>query len=84
MALDDFWWTVNSGYRVLLRSRPFGLPSCGRGSLEKRLRNAVPWLTPAAVEGFDPDDFAFLSPSEREELNVLRRAISASGGDGTG
>jgi hypothetical protein len=36
--------------------------------LERRLANAVPWLTPAAVEGFDPGDFSFLSPEEREDL----------------
>ncbi len=31
------------------------------------MRNAVPWLTPATVEGFDPDDFTFLPQSERDE-----------------
>jgi hypothetical protein len=68
MALDKFWWTVKAATASAFGRVRSDSPHVNAGALEKRLRNAVPWLTPAAVEGFDPDDFSFLSPAEREEL----------------
>jgi hypothetical protein len=68
MALDTFWWTLKSAARSSFGRVRSDSPHVATSSLERRLRNAVPWLTPAAVEGFDPNDFSFLSLDEREEL----------------
>jgi hypothetical protein len=68
MALDTFWWTVKSAARSSFGRVRSDSPHVATSSLERRLRNAVPWLTPAAVEGFDSNDFSFLPSDEREEL----------------
>jgi hypothetical protein len=67
MALDTFWWSVKAAVASSFGRVRSNDPRLS-AMLERRLANAVPWLTPAAVEGFDPGDFAFLSPEEREEL----------------
>jgi hypothetical protein len=43
-------------------------PRLDEDQLAETLRRAALWLTPLSVEGFDPDDFAFLPPREREDL----------------
>jgi hypothetical protein len=68
MALDQFWRSVKAAAtssfgRVRSDSR-----HVATSSIERRLKDVVPWLTPATVEGFDPGDFYFLSPDEREDL----------------
>jgi hypothetical protein len=68
MALDKFWWSVKAAATSSFGRVVSDSPHVATSSIERRLRNAVPWLTPAAVEGFDPNDFSFLSPDEREEL----------------
>jgi hypothetical protein len=68
MALDKFWWTVKAAAVSSFGRLGSDSPHVDLSPIERRLRNAVPWLTPAAVEGFDPDDFSFLSPDERAEL----------------
>jgi hypothetical protein len=85
MALDNFWWTVKAAAGSSI-GRVAGSHHVDTSRIEKRLRFAVPWLAPAAVEGFDPDDFSILSPDEREELQSrveeFRRVAATVPGDG--
>jgi hypothetical protein len=68
MALDEFWRNVKIAASLLWPDVETDAPGLDSDQLARRLRNAGLWLTPATVEGFDPDDFKFLSPSERDEL----------------
>jgi hypothetical protein len=70
MALDDFW--QNAKIAASLVEPRVNADSSGLdpAHLHRLMRNAVIWLTPATVAGFDPCDFTFLSPSEREELKT--------------
>lgn len=44
-------------------------PMVNAGDIERILRSAVLWLTPAAVQGFDERDFDFLPSHERDQLS---------------
>jgi hypothetical protein len=88
MALEDFWRSVKAGASLLdPRVRVgTGASSLDPDHLQRLFRNAVIWLTPASVAGFDPRDFTFLSPSERKELKAcvegFRRVAETVPGDG--
>jgi hypothetical protein len=70
MALERFWWNVKIGASNLWPEVQTDDPGLDRNRLARLLRSAVPWLTPATVEGYDLDDFTFLSPSQRDELRT--------------
>jgi hypothetical protein len=68
MALEEFWANVRSAGGFLLRRAAVDSPRLDASRIERILRRSRKWLTPKAVEGFDPDDFAFLSEEERRDL----------------
>lgn len=70
MALDKFWWNVKLAASDLWIDVQTDDPGLDSNRLTRLIRNAVLWLTPATVEGFDPDDFTFLPQSERDELRT--------------
>jgi hypothetical protein len=68
MALDEFWRNVKIAASLLWPDVLTDAPDIDSDRLARRLRSAAMWLTPATMEGFDPEDFKLLSPSEREDL----------------
>jgi hypothetical protein len=68
MALDEFWRNVKIAASLLWPDVLTDAPDIDSDRLARRLKSAALWLTPATVEGFDPKDYKFLSPSERDEL----------------
>src|SRR3954467_7531687 len=86
MPLREFWLRVRNG--IGLRGQQDSIDSrhLDPVRLRERLGRSSAWLTPQTVEGFDPDDFDFLPPGERDGLaeNVraflaVARAIPADG-----
>jgi hypothetical protein len=75
MALADFLINFSTAARFLApKVDTDSQLSEDRDRFQKTLERATIWLTPRAVDGFDPDDFSFLPPSQRAELirNVER------------
>jgi hypothetical protein len=68
MTLQEFWANVRSAGGFLLRRAAVDSPRLDANRIERVLRRSRKWLTPKAVAGFDPDDFAFLSEEERRDL----------------
>jgi hypothetical protein len=68
MALLEFWANVRSAGGLILRRAAVDSPRLDANRIERILRRSRKWLTPKAVEEFDPADFAFLSDEERRDL----------------
>ncbi len=68
MALREFWSNVRSTAGLVPRKAAVDSPRLDANRIERILRKTRRWLTPRAVEGFDPADFAFLSAEERRDL----------------
>ena len=74
MALRDFWTNVRMGARLVVPKVIADEQCPDPGELERKLRSATLWLTPLAVEGFDPADFDFLS---EDDINSLASQVEA-------
>lgn len=70
MALRDFWISVQAGAGLLSPRATSDSPRIDPSEMERTLRNAVMWLTPSSVSGFDENDFPFLPEAERSELSA--------------
>lgn len=68
VALGDFWLNVRRAARKVAPDVIAEGPKLDSAAIQQKLRDAVLWLTPKSVEGFDPSDFEFLSPAERKAL----------------
>jgi hypothetical protein len=69
MAIDEFWQNVRLGARLNLPTRVISdTPRMDDEVIKNALANSHSWLTPKSVQGFDPADFAFLPPEERNRL----------------
>ena len=68
MARKDFWLNVRRAVRLVLPNGVAESPLWDADEFERRLRDAVIWLTPQTVDGFNPADFEFLTPTERQDL----------------
>jgi hypothetical protein len=68
MALQEFWANVRSSGGFLLRRAAVDSPRLDANRIERILHRSHKWLTPKAVEEFDPADFEFLSEEERRDL----------------
>jgi hypothetical protein len=68
MAIDDFWRNLRTAASLYAPSAVTDLPHADPEALERMLRGARLWLTARSVEGFEPDDFAFLDDERREAL----------------
>ncbi len=67
MALDEFWRNLKLGASHLwpnVRAQP----PLNENALTAIVRGAELWLVPQWVEGFDVNDFDFLTSAQREEL----------------
>lgn len=74
MSLRDFWTSVRVGASFLLPHMTVDSPKLDASQIEKALRSAPVWLTPASVDGFHEEDFSFLPDEERSRLaNLVRR-----------
>jgi hypothetical protein len=68
MALREFWANVRSTGGLISRRAAVDSPRLDAHRIERILRKSSKWLTPKAVEEFDPHDFEFLSEEERRDL----------------
>jgi hypothetical protein len=68
MSLDAFWQNVRSGARLLTPGVTADAPRIDSADIERILKSSAIWLTRRSLEGFDPRDFDFLVPAEREAL----------------
>ncbi len=68
MALSEFWQSVQAGARFVSPNVSVDSPKLDASAIERSLRLSTIWLTPRVVEGFDPDDFNFLPPPQRNGL----------------
>jgi hypothetical protein len=68
MALREFLANIRSAGGLISPRAAVDSPRLDARRIEYILRQSHRWLTPKAVEGFDPDDFAFLSKEERRDL----------------
>lgn len=73
MSLKDFWMSVRTGARFIAPRATADSPRLDSAAIESTLRRATIWLTPKSVEGFNPEDFLFLSDHEQK---TLRDAVS--------
>jgi hypothetical protein len=72
MSLNDFWTNVRLGARLYAPSRVISdSPRIDEAQMELVLSNADHWLTKSAVEGYDPNDFAFFPEQKRAELTRI-------------
>lgn len=69
MALSDFLTNLRTAAMFLEPKVEFDGPGRDAADFRESLKKADIWLTPKAVDGFDPMDFAFLPPTERAELD---------------
>jgi hypothetical protein len=68
MTRDEFLLNLRTAAQFLSPTVQVNGIRLDPGYLEDVLRGATIWLTPKAVEGFDPDDFAELSADDRQRL----------------
>jgi hypothetical protein len=68
MALREFWANVLTAARLVSPRAAVDAPRLDANRIERILRKRHDWLTPRAVQGYDPDDFEFLSVEERRDL----------------
>ena len=68
MALREFWANVGSTAGLVPSKAAVDAPRLDANRIERILRKRHDWLTPRAVQGYDPDDFEFLSAEERRDL----------------
>jgi len=68
VSLSDFWMSIRTAVRLLVPGASVDSPLLDSAAIERGLRGAAIWLTPASVEGFDPNDFVFLPHAERQTL----------------
>lgn len=72
MSLHDFWTSVRTGMRLYAPGRVISdSPRLDAEAIRAALAKADLWLTPSVVRGYDPSDFPFLPPDERDELTRL-------------
>ncbi len=70
MAKNDFISSVRTAVGLLDPEVQADSGSLDSEEIRRQFRNAVMWLTPKYVEGFDPQDFTDLPAPQRNELNV--------------
>lgn len=68
MSFRDFWTNIRTSAHFLFPTVTADSPRLDTDRLEAKLRSASIWLTPKSVEGFESQDFAFLSEEERIRL----------------
>src|SRR6266849_2051767 len=68
MSLRDCWINVRTAARLIAPGAVADSPKLDTGKIERILRGATFWLTPRAVDGFNPVDFNFLTLGERDAL----------------
>jgi len=69
VSLRDFWTSVQSAARMVAPRAFEDSPKLDASRIEHTLRKSNHWLTPSAIEGFDPAEFSFLSEEERRALS---------------
>jgi hypothetical protein len=70
MAIQDFWLNVTAAlpyFDSRLATEPSNLDP---KQLNRRLRDAILWLSPATVDGFAANDFGFMAQTERDALKA--------------
>jgi hypothetical protein len=70
MAIDDFWLNIRTAASFYAPTVTTDMPHLDAEELERMLRAAVMWLTPDAVDGFDPNDFKFLDEQRQAALRA--------------
>lgn len=68
MSLIDFWTNVKTASGFISPSVEVDSSQLNGNNIQQVITSAVIWLTPRAVQGFDEDDFIFLSKKEQAEL----------------
>jgi hypothetical protein len=68
MAIEEFWSNLRGAAGWLVRTMPEDPAHADAATLERMFQYARMWLTPRSVEGFDPDEFAFLPDEHRAAL----------------
>lgn len=69
MAIKDFWISIRAAAKLRSPQAVVDSPRLDARRIESILRDATLWLTPKAVEGYDQNDFDFLSEEERRQLS---------------
>lgn len=68
MARKDFWLNVCRASRLTRPTHVADLPLHDPKAIERILRRSPFWLSPQTVDGFNVEDFDFLSAKERGDL----------------
>ena len=68
MALRDFWISIRTAARFLSPNVITDSSECDTQQIAVALQHACIWLTPKSVEGFDEQDFDFLTDEDRQQL----------------
>ncbi len=71
MALRDFWISVRTAAGYLAPQVIADSPQLDASTIERTLRGTTLWLTPRAVDGFDPADLGFLPADDQKRLTDL-------------
>ena len=80
MAKKEFFLSVRTAIRIgASKVELVGVPD-SPATTERRLANAALWLTPKAVEGYDPDDFRDASSDVQNELREAVQAFAEFAG----
>jgi len=67
MALREFWTNVRRAIDWMSPATAVDSRELDASEIEAMIRDAV-WLTPKAVEGFEPKEFTFLAEEEQDRL----------------
>src|SRR5688572_3868655 len=70
MALAEFLRNITTAAKFLSPTVASDSASVDADAVEDMLTRAALWLTPAAVNGFDPNEFWSLSAAEKEALRT--------------
>jgi hypothetical protein len=68
MAKLEFLKNLRRARNLFVHRVEVDSPTLDADAIARSLATSVLWLTPSAIEGFDPDDFQEMSVDEREAL----------------